>query len=39
MSDLEDRSEGLLDDRYQIYLGCLEGTGITPKTYDEWLES
>ena len=39
MSELEDRSEGLLDDRYQIYLACLEGTGQPIKTYDEWLAS
>ena len=26
-----------LDDSYQIYLGCVEGTGQPVKTYDEWL--
>jgi len=26
-----------LDDSYQIYLGCIEGTGQPVKTYDEWL--
>ena len=30
---------GSLDDRYQIYLGCLEGTGQPVKDYDEWLQS
>ena len=31
--------QGTLDDRYQIYLGCLEGTGQPVKDYDEWLQS
>jgi hypothetical protein len=26
-----------LDDRYQIYIACMHGTGIPVKTYDEWL--
>ena len=30
---------GSLDDRYHIYLGCLEGTGQPVKDYDEWLQS
>ena len=30
---------GSLDDRYQIYLGCVEGTGQPVKDYDEWLQS
>ena len=28
-----------LDDSYQIYLGCIEGTGQPVKDYDEWLQS
>lgn len=32
-------NRGALDDRYQIYLGCIEGTGQPVKTYDEWLQS
>ena len=31
--------QGSLDDRYQIYLGCIEGTGQPVKDYDEWLQS
>jgi hypothetical protein len=30
---------GTMDDRYQIYLDCIEGTGQPVKTYDEWLGS
>ncbi len=32
-------NRGSLDDRYQIYLACVEGTGQPVKTYDEWLDS
>ena len=38
IDDVLDDPEGL-DDRYQIYLGCIEGTGQPVKTYDEWLGS
>ena len=38
IDDVLDEEE-CLDDRYQIYLGCIEGTGQPAKTYDEWLGS
>ena len=28
-----------LEDRYNIYVECLKGTGETPKSFDEWLNS
>ena len=28
-----------LDDRYQIYIACMHGTGQPVKAYDEWLQS
>ena len=30
---------GTLQDRYDIYVACTEGTGEYVKTFDEWLNS
>ena len=32
-------NRGTLDDRYQIYIACMHGTGQPVKTYDDWLQS
>ena len=37
--DDEDDDPGTLDDRYQIYIACMHGTGQPVKDYDEWLQS
>ena len=37
--DDEDDDPGSLDDRYQIYIACMHGTGQPVKNYDEWLGS
>ena len=34
-----DDDPGSLDDRYQIYIACMHGTGQPVKDYDEWLQS
>ena len=28
-----------LEDRYNIYVACLKGSGEYIKTFDEWLET
>lgn len=39
-SDYNDQLQrGSLEDRYRIYVHLLQGTGVTPKTFDEWLSS
>ena len=35
LDDDDDPSD--LDDRYQIYIACMHGTGQPVKAYDEWL--
>ncbi len=30
---------GSLEERYLIYVNCMEGTGTYIKTFDEWLNS
>ena len=35
--DDDDDDPGSLDDRYQIYIACMHGTGQPVKDYDEWL--
>ena len=30
---------GNLQDRYEIYVSCMEGSGEYIKTFDEWLNS
>lgn len=39
VNEADDDDPGSLDDRYQIYLACIEGTGQPVKAYDEWLQS
>ena len=35
--DDDDDDPSDLDDRYQIYIACMHGTGQPVKDYDEWL--
>jgi len=28
-----------LEERYEIYVSCMQGTGEYIKTFDEWLNS
>lgn len=37
--DDDDDDPSDLDDRYQIYIACMHGTGQPVKTYDDWLQS
>ena len=37
--DEDEDDPGSLDDRYQIYIACMHGTGQPVKNYDEWLGS
>ena len=37
--DDDDDDPGSLDDRYQVYIACMHGTGKPVKDYDEWLQS
>lgn len=30
---------GTLEDRYEIYVSCMKGSGEYIKTFDEWLNS
>jgi hypothetical protein len=30
---------GALEDRYEIYVSCMKGSGEYIKTFDEWLNS
>lgn len=32
-------NEGTLEERYAIYVAQMESLGLTPKTFDEWLNS
>lgn len=32
-------STGTLEDRYEIYVDCMKGTGEHIKSFDEWLNS
>lgn len=30
---------GTLEERYAVYVAQMEAMGLTPKTFDEWLNS
>jgi hypothetical protein len=32
-------SAGAMQDRYDVYVACMEGTGEYIKTFDEWMDS
>jgi len=32
-------SQGTLEDRYEIYVACMENSGEYVLTFDEWLNS
>lgn len=34
-----ERSEGTLEERYAIYVAQMESLGVTPKSFDEWLNT
>ena len=33
------QNQGTLEERYAIYVDCMEGTGEYIKSFDEWLNS